>query len=113
MTFQYIVGRFYPKKKKKLFLKATFAELDDSKRYAEARDLDLCPNSILFIYDEKNKNTVFLSSVGKNWRTFDKAAYYNCSKDDDIMLEEVMWYQDFKTALEAAVQNNLEETGKC
>jgi len=72
MMFPYIVGRFYPQKNR-LFIKASFTEFDDSKRYAEARDLDLCPNSILFIYDEKGKNIVFLSSVGKHWRTFDKA----------------------------------------
>lgn len=60
MSFQYTVGRFYPQSKE-IYIKAVFAEMDEAKKYAAGRDLDICPNSILFIDDKKEKKAVFLS----------------------------------------------------
>lgn len=102
MSFSYMVGRFYPQSKN-IYIKAIFTEIDEAKKYAAERDLDICPNSILFIDDRKEKNTVFLSSLDKRWKPFHKSAYYNCKNDCDEWLGDAMYYQDFCAILEAAM----------
>lgn len=107
MNFSYVVGRFYFKKKK-ICLYAGFFGLDEAQAYIKWRNIDISPNSVLFIYQYKTQDTLFSSdelhiSDAEKWKDFKHTVVYDCKKDTEVNLIDLMWKEDFEEILKSAL----------
>lgn len=107
MNFSYVVGRFYFKRKKVCFY-AGFPKADEAKKYAEWKNGDISPNSVMFIYQPETQDTLFRSdelhvSDEEKWRDFKHTVVFDCGKDTETALVDLMWKEDFEEILKSAL----------
>lgn len=107
MNFSYVVGRFYFKKKK-ICLYAGFFGIDEAKAYVEWKNGIISPDTVLFVYNPKTQETIFRSdelrvSDTEKWKDFKHTVVYDCKKDTEIDLIDLMWKEDFEEILKSAL----------
>lgn len=87
--FNVMVGRIYFRAKKAKIYGA-FNDEKRAKEYAEFKQCDLTPNSVLFVATADG-DPIFLAEDGKNWKKYATAIVYDCTEDND---EKLSYYLD-------------------